>query len=603
MEFRLLGPLELEGEQGIVPLGSGKQRALLAVLLLHANEHVSRERLIDELWGDEPPASAAHSLEVYVSRLRKTLQEAGGDGLLETRGTGYMLGVENGSSDALRFERLLDEARASDPEQARALLHEALALWRGRALADLELPGSERAGVDRLEQLRLIAFEDRIEADLALGRHATLVGELHVLVAEHPLRERLRAQHMRALYGAGRQADALDSYRAGQRALDELGLEPSPELKALQRRILNHDSSLRGRSAGGAGEPRRPRRRRRFWAIAGVALLFGGAAAVLAVALTRTPDATPRDVVAVTNSVGLFDPESHRLVVDIPTGGLSSNVQTGGSPTLAVGLGSVWVCNADDGTVIRIDPGTHKVTRTIGLRATPGAIAVGHGFVWVEPQSGNELVKLDSFGNIIQQIPLQRPPRPFSSERGPVSVASGRTAIWAVHGLASVAKVDPQSGRVLRDTIGLGGALPGQILPTAKAVWVAAMAEGRALRLDPRTAAVVGDTGRSVGYGAFWSRLAAGAGGIWVTDPTSDQVWRIHPATNDVEGSVVVDRNPLGIVVRDGHVWVANALAGTIDEIDPVAFRVVSRTALGAHPLDIANGPDGLWVTFGNLVL
>jgi len=406
---------------------------------------------------------------------------------------------------------------------------------------------------------------------------------------------------MRALYGAGRQADALDSYSAAQRAFDDLGLEPSPELKALQRRILNHDSSLRVRGGGGEEEPHRPRRRR-IAMIAGLAVLVVVAAAALAVTLTRTSRAAPGELAAVTNSVGLFDPKQHRLVADIPTGGLSNNIHTGGSPNIAVGLGSVWVCNADDGTVIRIDLATHEVTRTIGLGATPAAIAVGHGFVWVEPQSGDEVVKLDSFGNIVQRIPLQRPPRPFSSERGPVSIASGRTAIWAVHGLASVAKVDPRSGRVLRDTIGLGGALPGQILPTAEAVWVAAMAEGRALRLDPRTATVVSDTGRSVGYGAYWWKLAAGAGGIWVTDPTSDRVWRIHPATNDVDGSVVVDHYPLGIAVREDRVWVANALAGTIDEIDPVAFRVVSRTALGAHPIDIANGPDGLWITFGNLV-
>jgi DNA-binding SARP family transcriptional activator/DNA-binding beta-propeller fold protein YncE len=601
MEFRLLGPLELEGEQGVVPLGSGKQRTLLAVLLLHANERLSREHLIDELWGDEPPASAAHSLDVYVSRLRKTLQEAAGDGLLTTRGNGYLLRVENGSSDAWRFEHLLDEARTSAPRQARVLLQEALALWRGPALADVELPGSERAAVERLEELRVVASEEQIEAGLALGQHAALVGELQVLVAEHPLRERLRAQHMRALYCAGRQADALDSYSAAQRALDELGLEPSPELKALQRRILNHDSSLRVRGGGGAEEPHRPRRRR-IAMIAGLALLVGVAAAVLAVTLTRTSRAAPGDVAAVTNSVGLFDPKHHRLVADIPTGGLSSNIDTGGSPNIAVGLGSVWVCNADDRTVIRIDLATHEVTRTIGLGATPAAIAVGHGFVWVEPQSGDELVKLDSFGNIVQRIPLQRPPRPFSEERGPVSIASGRTAIWAVHGLASVAKVDPQSGRVLRDTIGLGGALPGQILPTANAVWVAALAEGRALRLDPRTATVVSDTGRSVGYSAHWWKLAVGAGGVWVTDTTSDRVWRIHPPTNDVEGSVVVDTYPLGITVRDGTVWVVNFLAGTIDEIDPVAFRVVSRTALGAHPIDIANGPEGLWITFGNLV-
>jgi DNA-binding SARP family transcriptional activator len=178
MEFRLLGPLELEGRNGVVPLGSGKQRALLAVLLLHANEPVSRERLIDELWGFEPPASAAHSLEVYVSRLRKNLNGAGLEGVLASRGNGYLLRVEEERCDVGRFERLLEESRAADAKQARALLGEALALWRGPALADVDLPGSERSAIERLEELRVVALEERIERDLELDRHGAVVAEL-----------------------------------------------------------------------------------------------------------------------------------------------------------------------------------------------------------------------------------------------------------------------------------------------------------------------------------------------------------------------------------------------------------------------------------------
>ena len=605
MEFRLLGPLEVEGEHGVVPLGSGKQRSLLASLLLRANQSVSRASLIDDLWGDEPPSSAAHSVEVYVSRLRKTLHEAGGDGALATRGNGYLLQVGAGESDAARFEKLLEQAGSAEPEQEASLFREALALWRGPALADVELAGSARAAAQHLDEQRLVALEERTEADLALERHRQVVGELQALVAQHPLRERLRSQHMRALYGSGRQADALDSYRDSQRALAELGLEPSPELRALQRQILNHDPALRAASAETQPAPReRPRRR---WILVGVAVAVLAGGAAVAFAMTSQGSNTPPAVSAVDNSVGLFDPEHNRLVADIPTGSLSTAEHGGSGPNIAVGLGYVWAFNRSDRTVLRIDPVTHKVTRTIGLGTAPGAVAVGHGFVWVEPESGTELLKLDSFGNVVQRIPLRPPPRPFRSRTGPVSVASGPDAIWAVHGLASVAKIAPSSGRVLRDTIGLGGALPGEIVPTKTGVWTPALAQGRLLRLDPKTASLVAETDPAGGSASSWTAIAVGAGGVWIADDQGgaggvSKVWRVDPMTNQVDGGVAVDNYPLGLVVRDGKVWIVSALAGTIDELDPTTFSVIRRARLGGHPVDIANGPDGLWIAFGNLI-
>ncbi len=234
MEYALLGPLEVRSDGRTIAVGRGKQRALLAVLALNAGRVVPAERLIDELWGDEPPATAATALQVYVSRLRKSL----GEGAIETREPGYLV---EGQVDVSSFETLVSKARQSEPAQAAELLAEALGLWRGAPLADCELP-LEAA---RLEEQHVSAIEQRIEADLANGRSSELVAELESLVAEHPLREPFRAQLMLALYRAGRQAEALDAYRAARATLlDELGIEPSPHLQGLEQAILRQDDSL-----------------------------------------------------------------------------------------------------------------------------------------------------------------------------------------------------------------------------------------------------------------------------------------------------------------------------------------------------------------------
>jgi DNA-binding SARP family transcriptional activator len=245
MEFRILGPLEAWDGARALPLGGTKQRGVLVLLLLNANRVVSAERLIDQLWGERPPETAASGLQVYVSRLRKLLPP----GTLVTQPPGYVLRVASDALDADRFEGLLAAARAArsrrELRRAAALLEEALSLWRGSALAEFAYEPFAQAEIARLEELRLVALEERIEARLALGRHADLVGELEALIAEHPLRERLRAHLILALYRSGRQAEALEAYQAARTALvEELGIEPGQELRELEKAILTQDASL-----------------------------------------------------------------------------------------------------------------------------------------------------------------------------------------------------------------------------------------------------------------------------------------------------------------------------------------------------------------------
>jgi DNA-binding NarL/FixJ family response regulator/DNA-binding SARP family transcriptional activator len=248
VEYRILGPLEVAHEGEPVPLGRLKERLALAVLLLHANEFVARERLIDELWGESPPPTARKAVNVYVSQLRKTLTRNGRDPIATAYGW-YRFEVETDRLDAARLQQLLATAReraaAGELEAAVELLREALDLWRGPTLAGLLLESHGRDEIAQLDELRLMALMDRIDCDLALGRHEHVLGELQVLVGEHPLRERLRAQLMLALYRADRQAEALEAYQQARQVLvEELGIEPSPPLQRLQKGILSQDPAL-----------------------------------------------------------------------------------------------------------------------------------------------------------------------------------------------------------------------------------------------------------------------------------------------------------------------------------------------------------------------
>ncbi len=250
MDFRLLGPLEVLDGNAPVRVAAGKQRALLALLLLNANRTVARDRIVDDLWGEDVPESAKKMVQIHVSQLRKALPEP----RLLTRAPGYLLEVTGEELDVTRFELSVaagrDALSRGDARTAADLLRQGLALWRGPALAEFSEPFARHEGA-RLEELRAAALEWRLEADLALGHHGDVVGELETLIARHPLRERLRSQHMLALYRSGRHAEALNAYQAFRRTLDEeLGIDPPTALKDLERRMLQQDASL--------DAPRRP---------------------------------------------------------------------------------------------------------------------------------------------------------------------------------------------------------------------------------------------------------------------------------------------------------------------------------------------------------
>jgi DNA-binding SARP family transcriptional activator len=241
LELRILGPLEVSDETGHVALGGPKQRGLLAILVLQAGHVVPTERLIDLLWGEEAPKTATASLQNAVGRLRRAL----GADVLVTHAPGYVLKVEPDQIDARRFERALSDARRLPAEERRDRLQAALDLWRGPALAEFAFDDFAQSEIRRLEELRLIVLGERIDADLELGRHGDVISQLEALVRDHPLRETFRRQLMLALYRAGRQAEALEVYQdARARFIDELGIEPGPELKQLQSEILRHEAGL-----------------------------------------------------------------------------------------------------------------------------------------------------------------------------------------------------------------------------------------------------------------------------------------------------------------------------------------------------------------------
>ena len=244
MDFRILGPLEVSDGGTLIPLGGRRQRTVLAVLLVNANQTVSTDRLIDDVWGDGPPETARRSLQAYVSRLRGLV----GDETVTAVAPGYMLRIDPADCDWERFAEKVRQGRDtvnSDPQRAAGLLREALGMWRGGPFADLADEACLQPAITRLKDQRLTAVEDRIEADLQSGRHGNLVGDLESLIDRYPLRERLRGQLMLALYRSGRQAEALRAYQQARSYLvEELGVEPSPDLQRLEERILDQDSEL-----------------------------------------------------------------------------------------------------------------------------------------------------------------------------------------------------------------------------------------------------------------------------------------------------------------------------------------------------------------------
>ena len=579
IEFRILGPLEAEDGGRLIPLRGTRQRAVLAILLLHRGEVVSVDRMVDELWGERPPETATKTVQVYVSRLRKEL----GQDVVLTRGGGYVLDIEPHQLDAERFQRLTTEGRAAldrgDPRSASDLFREALGMWRGPPFGDLAYEPFAQSHIAQLEEVRLVALEHRIEADLAVGNDAALIPELETLVREHPARERLRAQLMLALYRSGRQADALASYQDARRVLvEELGLDPSRELQELERAILAQDPEI---DAPARGRPLRASpRARRGGMLAG---LGGGlllAAATAAVLIGGEDDSGGRRAAA--NSLAVIDPESNRLVATIPTG-----VRPG---DIAAAAGHIWVANQADDTVTQIDPRRRSVVSTTSPGVSVAGLTADQRGVWIGDERRLRLVRLDPGFKSVVPIRLGASSA-IGEGSGPNLVAVGYGSVWVGSAYGAIARVDPETRKV--ETVSMGNS-PSAIATGAGSVWVTDDVDNTVARIDPASANAVTDT-TPAGRGP--SALDVGAGGVWVANTQDNAVARIDPRSAAVVDTIRVGRRPTGIAVGGGAVWVANSLSGTVSRIDPRSGRVEETIDIGEAPQGVTVAHGLVWVS------
>jgi peptide/nickel transport system substrate-binding protein len=576
MQLGLLGPLELRADGRSVALGGPKQRLLLAALLVRANEVVSRDFLIGVLWGEQPPPSVDASLDTYVSRLRRTV---GPDRVLRMPG-GYLFRVEPEELDLHRFETLVQSARdaraAGDTEEAARLLRQALGVWRGPALADVLYEPFAGGEARRLEELRLAAFEDLVDAELALGETTGLVQELERLTRRYPARERLLGQLMLALYRSGRHADALAAFQAARHRLaEELGLEPGPQLRELERRILQHDPGLEETHWI---RPRRDRRstRRAAVGIAALALAIGATTAAL-----RT-DGVPKAAIVRAGA-------SSRLVA-VATRSAESTRAIGlvGDPTaVATGFGSVWVLDANRSVVSRCDSRSGAVVDRIPVDAEPGTIAAGGGAIWVAATVGGRLERIDPVTDTVTRTM-------HLNVSGTASIAFGDGRLWIADASAQrLVDIDPATGTVAR-TLALDVS-PSALAVGTHSVWVADYDAGSVEQIDARTGQPLGII--HVGQGP--SALDVGAGAVWVVNALDSTVSRIDPRTAGVTTTIPVTSGASALTATPGSIWIADSESGTLSRIDPRRGRVVETVEVGGRPTAIAASDGTVWVASG----
>jgi YVTN family beta-propeller protein len=573
MEFRILGPLEVVDGGRPLAIRRGTEQALLAYMLLHANEVVPSGRLIDVLWDERPPATASKILQNAVSHLRRQL----GDGRLLTREPGYLLRVEAGELDAREFERLAKEGRST----------EALALWRGPPLLELQDERFVDEARRHFEELRQGALEDRIDEDLAAGRHAELVPELERLATDHPLRERLQGQLMRALYGAGRQADALEAYRQARRTLsNELGLEPGPQLQELERKILTQDPELAPvapkRSRRRAPAAARPRHRAALLGLAAALLI-----AALVVGILQATGGDSRPILATKNSLAVVDPTTNRVSDVVPIGDTPRGV--------AVGAGHVWTANAGDGTVTEIDPRDTHVVRTIGVGAAATDLVVAGGEVWVAAGGDNKLVRIDArSGGVLETREISR-----DLSASAYAISASHDAVWLGSG-DTLYKVDLATHTFLSHRRDVGAGV-NDVAAAGGSVWLAGSHQ-KVLRVsaaDLRQRAVAD-------LGVIPASLVIANGSVWVAAyaPYGPQaaLWRLDEATARITQTIVFAKAigfppTVQVAYGAGAIWVAIWDDGSVVRVDPRSGAIMSRIEVGGHPSGITVGANRVWVT------
>ena len=605
--FRVLGPLEVWFDGASVKIGGARQRALLAMFLLNANRVVSREQLIDELLDDARPETADHTLRVQVSRLRSVVDRPGAvEPRLVRQAPGYRLRVDPGELDLDVFEELVAQAHQAsvngDHELASRTLRAAEALWRGRPLADLDSKPFVQIEIERLAEMRLVATEDRIDAELSLGYHRRLVPELERMVAEHPLRERVRGQAMLALYRSGRQADALAAYRAGRACLvDQLGVEPGPGLRQLERAILRQDAALdlpASPSPRPSGEPapdlrvvadrpatlapsarapalgRRGRIRRRT--IVAVAVATGALVAIL-VAMRMTPDRDHalRPGRSLTgNGVALLSTADGAIRATVPLRAAPSDMMAG--------FGSLWVTERLAGDVVRIDPDTHRVLARIPVGARPSRIVAGGRAVWVLDPVSHTASAIDPATDTVTQT--------IAVAAGATDVAFDAGSLWVLDPRSGmVSRFDPGTG-LRRTTVGVGGH-PSSLTTITDGIWVTDDRQGLVHRIDARGATVT----QTARLGGAPAAIAATSAGTWVVDRLAATVSRLSFNGRAMASPVGLGGTPSTLATAGGVLWVGDERHGIVLGLDPRTLSIRTRVHLGGGISSLA-ADHGLWV-------
>jgi YVTN family beta-propeller protein len=606
LDVRILGPLEVRRGAQALPLGGRRQQAVLACLVV-SKASVSTDQIADAIWGETTPPGYQSTLQTYVFHLRETLEPQRVKGapaqVLITTSHGYALHLQDEDVDARRFEHLVNEGRAlvaTDPGRASALLAEALALWRGDALADLadiELVSQESS---RLDELRQSALESWAEAELALGHHTALAPELGRLVAAYPLREGLHAQRMLALYRDGRQAEALAAFRQLRTTLDEeLGVEPGRPVQVLHERILRHDPEVDWRPVPAKASsptdihaappdasdltdipPAPPpevaarSRRRRWTAVASIGVTVVGLLVWTVLKVARADDVTPvpANVVAALSEHGL-DGEA------VPVSGAQVALATGAD-------GSLWAVDEGANALLRIDPDTRRVIQTIpDVGGSPQAVAVAGDDVWVTGSDEGVLIRVNAATN--------REAGRIRVGIQPAAVAATADEVWVANSADNtVQRIDPATDKVgnpIRVGDGpVGLRLDGDVL------WVANSRSGTVTRLDTKTGEPIAE---DVPVQAGARGLALTDTDLWVANELSQSVSRMDLASGRVF-NIPVEDGPSTVVVADDSAWVNNAYSGSVSRIDLVTNQV-SRIALGSAPraLEVVDGR--VWVSTG----
>jgi DNA-binding SARP family transcriptional activator/ABC-type transport system substrate-binding protein/outer membrane protein assembly factor BamB len=597
MEYRLLGPLEvLDGNGHKLPLGGARQQSVLASLLLRAERTVPLEHLVEQLW-EEPPASALKTVRVYISRLRQELRP----GAIERRAGGYVFRLDGDRLDLRVFEQAAEEGRAAlaanDCEHAARLLREALALWRGPALAGLTSEALRREAA-RLEELRLQVLEDRFEAELVCGRHRELVPELQALVAEEPFRERPRAQLMLALYRAGRPGDALELYRETRRLLvDELGIEPGEELRKLEQAILRQDDSLgppneltRPESSDGSRQgpspprpppPRSGRRPRRPVLLIGLACAIGAAVA-LSLLLPRV---FREDTAAAAFRPGtvLLDLKTHKQIAFLSPSQLASPR----FPRYAGG--HFWLFKSSPRSFVELDPSTGKVLNTFappdGMKDTKTntPYAVDGRALWVG--AGDDLVKVDTkFGEEVDRLHLDKIVGESGATQG-VAVGGGLVWVGRDVGLGQVLAINPNTRKVRYRFNGLPHHV--DLAYGDRTVWARDGGGVDVIDLRTETPTTVRELEKTDAFFGVFSPgivVAAGGGFGWTTDSAKGLVYKID-RTGRVAARTPTGLGATGAHFHDGVLWVrSDEDEGTVTGIDAITAKPTNVYRFG-HPV------------------